>query len=535
MRIFYAALFALLPVPLMAESLQATSQITAVTLFPQGARITREVRFDAPMGRHDLLITDLPAATKAEALQLTSADLTLAAFGLRHDRLPPRDPVPTAAEKAAREAVLAAETDVQAAELTLARIDAAVEANQVRADFLASVVVDGGKMTAEAVQNLARMIGTEMLAAREAALAAAIPRPAAERVVIEAAAALARAEAARDALARGDQDYAALSVAFTADKAGPVALTLVHYLGDAGWQPVYDLNLTRAGGDRLNLNRAVLVRQATGEDWSQVALTLSTAQPSAQSAPSMLWPELRQIYDPAADEVPLHRDKTAEAEAAPVASAAPVTAVAGLEGAVVVYDYPGKVDVAAGVEDLRLALDSVILSPSVQARAVPRHDRIAFVMATFTNTSGEILLPGQALLLREGTLVGSTWLEGLAPGAELDLAFGAIEGVRLKRDMPERAEGDRGILSGSTRIAEKTVLEVQNLTDQTWPVRLLDLVPYSEQEDLEITFTADPPPIEENVDGQRGVLAWEFDLAPGETRAVVLTHVLSWPGGKELR
>lgn len=535
MRIIFAALIALLPLALSAETLQVTSRITAVTLFADGARISREVRFDAPVGSHDLLITDLPAATRADLLQLTASAVSLGAFALRHDRLPPRDPVPTAAQQAAKDAVLAAEADVQAAQLVLARIDAEVEAHQVRADFLASVKVVGDAMTAEGVQNLARMIGTEMRAARDAALAAALPRPAAARVVAEAEAALARAEAARDALDRGDQDYAALSVAFTAAQAGPVVLTLVHYLGDAGWQPVYDLNLTRAGGDKLDLQRAVLVRQATGEDWTQVALTLSTAQPSAQSEPSMLWPELRQIYDPAAEEPLLQRDAMAEGVAAPVASAAPEAAVAGIEGDVVVYDYPGRVDVASGVEDLRLALDSVTLTPDVQARAVPRYDRTAFVMATFTNTSGEILLPGQAMLLREGTLVGSTWLQLLAPGDEMDLAFGAIEGIRLTRDMPERAEGDRGLLSTSTQIAEKAVLEVKNLTDEIWPVRLLDLVPYSEQEDLEITYTADLAPVEENVDGQRGVLAWEFDLAPGEVRAVVLTHLLSWPGGMELR
>lgn len=540
MRIFYAALFALLPLPLTAETLLATSQITAVTLFPDAARITREVRFEAPVGSHEVLITDLPAATAPELLQLTSPDLTLGAFALRFDRLPPRDPVPTAAEQAAKDAVLAAAADVQAAQLTLSRIDAEVEAHQARANFLASVAVDGGAMTAEAVQSLARMIGTEMLAAREAALAAAQPRPAAERAVKDAEEVLARAEAARDALDRGDQQYAALSVAITAAKAGPVALTLVHYLGDAGWEPVYDLNLTREGDDRLDLNRAVLVHQETGEDWSQVALTLSTAQPSNQSAPSSLWPELRQIYDPA-EEQDLARASDAMAEGA-ATLAAPmepepvvVTAAAAIEGDVVVYNYPGKVDVASGVEDLRLALDTVTLTATVQALAVPRFDRTAFVMAKFTNTSGEILLPGEAMLLREGTLVGSTWLASLAPGDEMDLAFGAIEGIRLKRDMPEREQGDRGILSGSIQIAEKAVLEVKNLTDETWPVRLLDQVPYSEQEDLAITYSADLAQTEENVEGQRGVLAWEFDLGPGETRAVTLTHLLSWPSGMELR
>jgi hypothetical protein len=100
--------------------------------------------------------------------------------------------------------------------------------------------------------------------------------------------------------------------------------------------------------------------------------------------------------------------------------------------------------------------------------------------------------------------------------------------------MPERAEGDRGILTTSTQIEEKAVLQVENLTAETWPLRVLDQVPYSEQEELEITYRADPPVTEENADGQRGILAWEFDLGPGETKAITLDSLISWPEGKVL-
>jgi uncharacterized protein (TIGR02231 family) len=220
---------------------------------------------------------------------------------------------------------------------------------------------------------------------------------------------------------------------------------------------------------------------------------------------------------------------------APVAEPAVVAAAPMIQGDVVVYHYPAKVDVAGGVENLRLALDEINVVPTIVAQAVPRADQTAFVMAKFTNDSGEILLPGQAFLLREGVLVGATSIDSVAPGAEEEIAFGAIEGLRLKRDMPLRAEGDRGILSSSTQVEEKAVLQIENLTDESWPVRLLDVVPYSEQEELEISYTADPAPSVVDVDGQRGVLAWEFELPAGEKKAVQLDSVMRWPEGKELQ
>jgi hypothetical protein len=77
-----------------------------------------------------------------------------------------------------------------------------------------------------------------------------------------------------------DTDYTALSVALTAE-AGEHTVTITQYVGEAGWRPFYDLNLTRKDGDALAFNRSVLVTQYTGEDWSDVALTLSSsAQPS---------------------------------------------------------------------------------------------------------------------------------------------------------------------------------------------------------------------------------------------------------------
>jgi uncharacterized protein (TIGR02231 family) len=187
-------------------------------------------------------------------------------------------------------------------------------------------------------------------------------------------------------------------------------------------------------------------------------------------------------------------------------------------GDTVVYHYPTIVSIAPNVDDLRLALDEIKLIPRIEARAVPRADKTAFLMARFTNETKQMLLPGVASLLRDGTLVGTIPFEQVAPGAEAEVPFGPIEGLRLKRDMPLRAEGDSGIITTINQIDEKAVMSVENLTEETWPVRLLDQVPYSEQDDLEISYSADPVPTEVDVDGRRGVLAWEFDVAP-ERRA----------------
>jgi uncharacterized protein (TIGR02231 family) len=413
-----------------------------------------------------------------------------------------------------------------------------VESADATAGFLRGVKPEGDAVTVDGVKALAVMIGAEVLTARQAALAAQADLPAAQKALETAQTALTDAQSAEQALSQRDVDYTGLTVAVDVATAGEAHLTVTHFIPDASWQPVYDMMLTRKDPS-LTIARGVLVTQYSGEDWAGVTLTLSTAQPSAQAAPSGLWPELRRIEDPQ-EMAKSGGEMMADAAAPAMTMAEPmmeaeVVATAAIEGDVVVYHYPTPVDVATGVENLRLALDEIKLTPKITARAVPRYDRTAFVMASFTNDSGEILLPGQAYLMREGTLMGSTMINVIAPGDKAEIAFGAIDGLRLTRNMPLRAEGDRGILTTSSQIEEQAVLKLENLTDEAWPVRLIDQVPYSEQEDLEITYSADPVPTEVDVEGQRGILAWEFDLAPGEVKEVTLDHAISWPEGKVLQ
>ncbi len=535
------ALLISVALPVWAETIPATSRITSITVYPQGAKITREVVFDAPAGAHDLLITDLPAETDPQFLRLSGTEgLTLGATSLRRDRLPPRGDALTPEQTAAKTAVEQLELAERDADANVATVNARIEAAESQVFFLRSM---GGQMpdtaTPENLQSIARMIGTEVLAAREQALAARKDLWPAEKALEDTQKDLAKARAAYDAAMTGDPDYAALQVAITAT-AGPSSVTITHFTQNAGWRPVYDISLTRKDTPALTLDRGVLVSQSTGEDWGRVDLTLSTAQPGSQTAPSTLWPYLRRIWpkvDPkAAPSARLAESGADEmgAMAEPIMAAPTVAADALMQGDFVVYHYPGTVDLANGVEDMRLALDQITLAPIVRALAVPSRDRTAFVMADFTNTSAEILLPGTAFLYREGAFIGTTVLASIAPGAKDKLAFGAIESLRLARDMPVRSEGDRGLISKSSQIEDVAILKIENLGDEAWPVRLLDQVPFSEQENLQITYTANPAATETDVDGQRGVLAWEFDLGPGETHEINLTHTIRWPEGMVL-
>jgi uncharacterized protein (TIGR02231 family) len=532
--------------PALAETIVTPSRVVAVTVFPRGAEVVRELRLAAPAGRHEVVVPDLPAGTSPDLLRIAGAEgVRIGARALRSDRLPPRpDLAPDPQRLQAEAAVEEAEAARLAAEAAVAVPRARIEAAEARIAFLrgAAGPLPAGT-TAEGLRALAAAIGAEVEAARAEATAAAALVPALERAAEAARRAEARAQAALAALPPEPEPAYALTVAVELAAAGEQVLQITHFVGDAGWRPVYELDLRREGtgaeaaSGAVRLARGAYVSQASGEDWRGVALTLSTAAPADRAEPGQLFPDLRSLA-PRPEDLARSLGEAALAEAPlaePVMAAEAEVALAEAEGPAVLYRYPGRVDVAAGVSDLRLMLDTLTLPARVEARAVPRVDRTAFAMTHIVNPAGEPLLPGTAFLSREGVVVGGTWLEGAPAGGEIEVPFGAIDAIRLERSMPVNAQGARGLIVSSTERVEETVLTLRNTGAEGWPLRLIDQVPYAEDEAIGITFSADPPPAEVDAGGERGLLAWTLPLGPGETRQVRLVTRLRWPEGRELR
>lgn len=199
-----------------------------------------------------------------------------------------------------------------------------------------------------------------------------------------------------------------------------------------------------------------------------------------------------------------------------------------------IWRYPAVVDVADGVEDVRLALDRLDFAPEVEARAVPEQDATAYQVARFVNAGDELLLAGEAVLVRDGQVIGAGMVPRLAPGQEAEMGFGPIEGLRLEVLRPSRSEGDQGVFVTESRQEERVVYRVENLTGRDWDVRLLAGVTYAEQEDLEVEVVAEPAPAEVDVDGRRGVMAWRLSVAAGARAEVSVTERLVWPEGMVL-
>ena len=532
---------AFFPTVILADEITLTSRVSAVTLYPQGAKIVRRVPFEAPAGQHELRLIDLPQGTPLETIRVKVEGAAMGAVQLREDYVPPAGDRDTPALIAAKDEVERLEEAVRGKEDEARSIRAAGEAADTRIAFLRQLAQSEALTGAGAdtLRDVARMVGEETLAARQAAVGAEAQARAVDREVKDLLKALSEAQQALKALVPEAAARNLVAVSISGEAATTGVLEVSYYDWRAQWLPVYDASLDRAAG-KVTLNRGALVAQDTGENWQDVTLELSTNAPEGAVAPAVLWPEKRWIIDPPQVKARgglMSMDST-EAMASMEAPVIMEESVAQIElgGLSVTYAYPDRLSLASAADNVRLALGALSFDAEVRALAVPKADRTAFLVAEFTNSSGETILPSAATqLFRDGEYVGETGGgEVIVAGETVQLAFGPIEGLRLTRRV-ERNEGDVGVLSRSNQIAEKVEIEVENLTGETWSLRVLDQVPYSEQEDLTISHTARPRPSEMDVDERKGVMAWDGEIAPGAVTRIGLSYTIGWPDGKILQ
>ncbi|GAA6191210.1 hypothetical protein NBRC116597_11290 [Phaeobacter sp. NW0010-22] len=492
------------------------------------------------------MLLGVPRGIVPESLRVDLSGAERTSLIYRDTFVPPRD--------YKSDAVLAAENTLRTINVRIQDVHNAAAKARLAADaakstirFLDNLGENEGLAQAdpESLRALAQVVGQEALGAAQTAHEAELKARSIEQNLKPLQKERQEAQEALQAIALEDENRLYIAIEATATTAGTATVTLSYLIeGASNWAPAYDLKLETSDTPTLTIQRNAMIEQNTGENWTDVTLHLSTLEPVGQIAPSEIHTNRLRISEPRPDPAPQPRQKQ-RAEAylsdAPLAEPVVVDAVGqtwqvATSTVGVTYTYGRPVSIASNADVLRLELDSLSEPAEVMAWAAPLRNNTAFRIARVTNTTGEEILASPfTSRYVDGELIGSDAFSGLVSGEQADIAFGPIDGLQLSRDILARNEGDTGIISRSNQKTETVEIKIDNLTKQNWPLRLLDRIPYSEQEDLQISWTARPMPSDQNVDNRRGILAWDMKLKPGDERTILLETTLNWPEGMVLR
>ena len=525
----------LVTLPAWADDFTTPLNVTAATIFSEGASVTYRAAVDLPAGRHRVLLPyNLDGYNFTPPQLMVSDGVSIGAINYLTDvtydqdaLLSPAQAKAKAAVDAAKDAITAKQTETRTVNLQLAALD-------TQAGFLKSI--SGSELSnadPAQVRALAQLVRDEA----EAAISRRLELEQSSRDLNKELSKL------NDDLAEAERLFARLSppagqggmmaVSVEVAEAVTASFEVARIVDSARWSVDYDFRLTYGDDPALTVERKVVVEQVTGQAWSDIDLVLSTANPFSQSAPSDAGRNLATIYEDApVSSFTSGGSMVAEADMAlskaVIVEQPSIMASAQFDGLSLRYVYPRKVTLENN-ETVQLVLDSFDLPVDTSLLAIPRRDETAFVMAAITNDTSEPLLPGMASYYRDGAFIGRSNFELIPAGAETDLPFGAMEGVRLTYTALRQETGDSGIITTSNTREDVVEFSVENLTGKPQEVRVLYALPYSQQEDLEVSTRIRPNPSETDVDNVRGVAAWDMTLAPSETQEVRLTTTLSWP------
>jgi uncharacterized protein (TIGR02231 family) len=527
--------------PAAAAEVDVRSAIDAVTVYPDGATVTRLITIDLPQGDTTLIARDFPPGLDPASLRVEGqgTGVTIGAIDAR----PPRAERPaTAPELEKRIETLRDERQV---------LDDKIAAEAARKAFAQRFA--GNVPFGLGEKGEARPL-TEW---RAAFSAVADEIAAADNAMREAR--LKQREIDRE-LARLDVQLKTnpprkmeVRIDLAAGTGAPATFRVSYTVRGARWAPLYDARLdsgTRERKPALELVRRAEIVQQTGEDWSDVALSVSTVRTAkGGSAPELQplivrYPQPAQprptvggrsdnlAYAPATATAP-EPGQDGELAKTRVAPAQEREAIVETGGYQVVFHIPGRISVSAneGAKSFRVATGTI--APDLLSRAAPALDETAFLEASFKQADEAPLLPGRVSLYRDGIYVGRGQM-ALTPKDEIvRLGFGADDKVKVARATVRKIEGSAGIISSAKTDEREFKTTVRSGHDRPIKVVIEDRIPASEVEDIKVELlSVTTPPTERDVRDRRGVLAWSFELAPGDTREIKLGWRMRWPADK---
>ncbi len=350
----------------------------------------------------------------------------------------------------------------------------------------------------------------------------------------------------------GGKGYKTVTVRVSAAQPGNLDVALSYTVPGASWVPSYDARV-------LSTERAVAlgyfggVRQNTGEEWKDVALTLSTARPSLGGAAPVLGLWNLDVFNPLllrqqADNERRRETFAAKSLNAPASAGAvnmqTLTSNVSADGVLELKDASMaaatieagatsasfKIATAASVPSDNSPQKVPIMSATLKAQpeylTVPKRQAVAYLTSKVVNSSEFPLLAGVMNVFLDGTFVATSSLRTVMSGEKFDLALGADEGISVKHKRVNRFTEDTGLTNSGKRITYEYLITIQNNKKTSERVIVADQVPLSRNEKVVVKLLS--PDAKDVKPTDEGTLKWTLDLQPGEKRELTVKFAVEF-------
>lgn len=347
----------------------------------------------------------------------------------------------------------------------------------------------------------------------------------------------------RSTLGTSGTDTYTATVRVDVARAGSVTVDLSYLVSGATWRPRYDVRGQSATG-KVDVALSALVTQTSGEDWTDVKLSVTTARAGQGTDVPVLdpfWLEPPQYY-------PRPSAAPARAMAAPMAPMAEsaadeayfepepmqvAQAVVQLDLSATTFEVARKESIPADGSERKVLLTTQALDSDLRYVVVPRIDPGAYLVGKATNTADFALLEGEAGAFLDDAYLGDFTMPRVAPGAEFDVAFGIDDAVHVERHARDVKVGNKALVGKRATSKWSWDVKVANGHDRPIQVEVREQVPVSGQGDVQVTWkTLDstPAPVEE----PGGILVFTSEVPARAQRVTSWSYSVEYPSDRYL-
>ncbi len=301
---------------------------------------------------------------------------------------------------------------------------------------------------------------------------------------------------------------------------GEVALMITYQVNRAAWESVYDVNIQ---DNSTKLKKIAMIYNNSGEDWNDVTFHVSTAfaQPVI-------------IVEP----VPLYLEETG-LRGPPSVGALPGTSgyldtittekelqasVKDQLSGVIIYDIPVPVTVPFDDEGHPVTLTE----EEYESKSVYYWNAYAMgsavVMEEITNDTAT-LTHGKVRIYSKGDFLGESVISTIAPHEKFRLGARTAYDVKVKREVIEKETDKSGITKGKIKRHYAYMFKIENYAKEDIDIIVVDRIPYSRSERIKVELQefSDEP-----TKNELGVLEWRLNIPASEKKEVSYRYVVEW-------
>jgi uncharacterized protein (TIGR02231 family) len=531
---------ALLSIAASSAHAQDTSRIARVTVYPGSATVERVAK--VPAGARSLTLACLPASLDAQSLQINADPaVRVGEFNvLTEDR------------DVAAGCASPLDGRIRELEDQIAGVKAEASALQLVDGYLRSVAQTGNGQEAAAPATSAPRVATPTPA--QITATADVLRKSGQDSFARAhqlqrkqealELALKPLVAERDRVASQRARVVSVTLNLAAER--EAELRLSYQVRGPGWQPTYRATLDATKSTVL-IERQALVAQNSGEDWSNVQLTLSTGQPgrATQGRLPREWtldvaPPPRPVAAAApvmamaAAPSPVARSRNAVEEAMPTFDVSTLD-----KGFATEFAVPQRITVPSSGQRVTLALGNHTAPATLITRTAPAVEEAAYLVAHMAQPPG-VWPAGPAGLYRDGAFVGNGRIDfstpsAGAPAGSTSLSFGRDELVTVRAEPVQDLTGSTGFTGSRTERKTRRAYSVENRHKTGITLQVLHAAPVSRNEKIEVESRYQPQPTDTAWNRTPGTVAWQQPLAAGATAQFSAEHTIRYPKDVELQ